>query len=306
MTLEGKILNDMIKHVYNRPGRVVRILGEDNDNERDVMLNKPYQVAPDGPQALPPGMPFDPAQHKMYDLSKGEHRVVVGVGPAQQTQREEDRAVMAEIAQAAPQLVPVFADLWVGSQPSRAARLIAERLKKVNPAAKGEDESQGQIPIPPEVAQQLQQLQQQHDEAMQVVQQLQEALKTEQAKQQAAIQNKQADLAAQGQRQQVELEAQARLKDAEIESRERIEKMKFNIEVQLRRAEMNEEQTIVILEREAERSEQEAARAHDRRMALLDAQIQRDADRRQVLADRAQAVLEADLAPDPAPVQEAS
>jgi DNA-binding protein YbaB len=54
MPYEGRIVLDLMPEIYDRPGRVVRLLGED-DQEVLAMLGQPFVPGPDGrPVALPP------------------------------------------------------------------------------------------------------------------------------------------------------------------------------------------------------------------------------------------------------------
>jgi hypothetical protein len=56
MTLEGKVLLDLIPKVYDRPGRIMRLLGDAKTDERVVVLGQPFVPGPDGlPQVVEPG-----------------------------------------------------------------------------------------------------------------------------------------------------------------------------------------------------------------------------------------------------------
>lgn len=188
MTYEGKVLNDMLEHVFDRDARNARILG-DEDEEQDVLLNAPSMNRPQGktkvPVPLPEGVPFNPEVHKHYNLKDGgSYRVTVTIGESKPTQKDADRALMAQIAEAAPQLVPIFADLWVAASETKAARQIAERIKRNNPYAKGDDE---ETTLPPQVQQELQRLGGELQKAQQVIAALQEEVKVQRAKQDAGI-----------------------------------------------------------------------------------------------------------------------
>jgi hypothetical protein len=170
----GVVLVDLLPHVYDRPGRVERILGMD-DEASPVMLNAPFVRGEDGTPQPPPAAPTPSLFGRMkqavglgapaappaseegpevehHDLSEGEYSVVVTVGKSADTRRQEMQVGLGQLAMAAPELVPRFADVWVGSMDIPGAEEIAERLK---PA--GIDGNAG---IPPEAQAQIQQLQQ--------------------------------------------------------------------------------------------------------------------------------------------------
>ena len=48
MLYEGKVLIDAAPHYYDRPGRVLRVMGEENDDETAIMLKKPFIRNKDG------------------------------------------------------------------------------------------------------------------------------------------------------------------------------------------------------------------------------------------------------------------
>jgi hypothetical protein len=187
MIYEGKILRDLIPKVYDRPGRIVPGIGAD-DQRRSIMVNAPFVMQDKRPMAVPPGTPGA----KTVDLTAGEYSVAVEVGKSWTTKREEAVAAMGELAHAAPQLVPMYADLWVKNMDGPGFIQIADRLKKSLPP-QFQDSQNGQAPVPPQVQQQLQQSGQMIDA---LTQQLQEATKrneTDAAKQQATLAKAQID-----------------------------------------------------------------------------------------------------------------
>lgn len=106
MSLEGKILNEMLQYVYDRPGRIVQILGDDSKTSEQVMLNQPFVKGPDGqPTAAPPENTQAPA----YDLSKGTFSIVVDVIKSQPTQREETRQSIIDMMGTSPQVSSALA-----------------------------------------------------------------------------------------------------------------------------------------------------------------------------------------------------
>lgn len=178
---ETRVLVDLIPHYYDRPGRVVKLLDLEND-QTSAVIKQHYQKKPDGtaqmgpngqPVTFPPGpdgqpqipQGVSPDQIGYVDLSAGRYCVTVEVGKGLPTRREEGAQQMGALSEAAPQLVPVYADLWVGDMDFPGAKKIAARLAKANPLAK--DDSQQPDP---------QQLQQQLQHASMLVQKLGEEL----------------------------------------------------------------------------------------------------------------------------------
>jgi hypothetical protein len=165
--LGAKMLK-VIPKIYDRPGRQVRIVGEDQAHSV-VVVNQPYTDPETGKQLH-------------YPLDVGEYDVVVTVGPSYTTARQEGADTLGEFFKAAPQTVPILGDLWVGSMDYPWSREAARRLKAAAPQNIVNDDSQqgGQAPIPPQIQQQIQQLQQDAQQAHQFAQQQFEKLQTKQ------------------------------------------------------------------------------------------------------------------------------
>jgi hypothetical protein len=70
MTYEGKVLLDLIPKVYDRPGRITRILSED-DEESMVALNQGYVPGPDGPIVVPDSDKPLPPEAILHTLNHG-------------------------------------------------------------------------------------------------------------------------------------------------------------------------------------------------------------------------------------------
>lgn len=152
----GRIILDLIPKVYSTP-RMIRVLGEDGEAE-----NKPIN-----------GMTPEPDEkgelQRVYDLRVGRYDLAVTAGPSFTTRREEAATQMMELIRSYPDAAPVIGDLLVKALDWQGADEIAERLKKMLPPQLQEDADEG---LPPEVQQQMQQMQ----EAIQVLtQRLQEA-----------------------------------------------------------------------------------------------------------------------------------
>ena len=229
MVYEAKILLDLIPKVYDRAGRIARILGID-DEPKAVMLNQPFVRTPDGePQPLPAGMPA-PKQAEHYNLADGQYSVTVSVGKAFGTQRLEGAAMIGDLLAAAPALAPAISDLWVGQMDFPKAQEISDRLKKLLPPPL-QEQAEGQPDLPPQVLQQMQQAQQMLDALTQQVNVLTDKLQSEEAKYQA----------------------QAAIKQMELESRERIAAMQVQAQLLETQAKIQTQEAIALVKAEIDR-----------------------------------------------------
>jgi hypothetical protein len=168
----GQILVEAIPVYYDRPGRVVKILGLE-DKADVAMLNAPHTMNAQGQpvQAMsqPMGQPvMGDVLH--YDLTKGRYSCTVEVGKSFATKREEGVSALGELSKVVgPEQTSKFVDLWVKEMDFPGAEAIAKRLAPPNVAIQG---------LPPAAQQLVQSLQAQ-------VQQLQGAIQTKTAEIQA-------------------------------------------------------------------------------------------------------------------------
>lgn len=151
MLLEGKILKDLIPVIYDRQGRSVSAQGDD-DERKSLLIKQPFiQQRGQAPQPVDPGT----KGAQIIDLSRGQYTVAPTVGKSFTTKREEAVSQLGELAQAVPNLVPAFADIWVKNMDGPGFRQIADRLAKAVPPQFRDDQN-GQ-PDPQQLQQQLQQ-----------------------------------------------------------------------------------------------------------------------------------------------------
>jgi hypothetical protein len=141
MMHEARVWLDLAPHVYDRPGRVARILDDQNVSSI-VMLNQPFTPDPQTqrPRAIP-AQPGDPAMQqaaedpqtpvKHYDLNKGRYGVSVTISKSHPTQLAEGNDEMSQILQAAPELMPVIGPTYFAHRDFPGAKQIAKDLKKM-------------------------------------------------------------------------------------------------------------------------------------------------------------------------------
>ena len=140
----------LIQKIYNEPGRIMRIVGED-DVQKMIVLGSGDDDLPDKK------MKDQPDFAGIFDLSLGLYDVTADVGQAFSTQREAAFAAISQIFQSAPELMKLVGDIWLKNADFPGAREMGQRLANlIPPEAKGEKPQ-----IPPEVLQKIEQFQQQ-------------------------------------------------------------------------------------------------------------------------------------------------
>ena len=178
MLYEGEVMVDAIPHYYDKEGRILNVSGEDTgEDEVAIMIKVPFIRDRDGnPVPVPcPAChgegtqrssgwnPFAPPQPcrvcqgqkqatketmpetwqdkevEYVDFSDGEFKVEAVVDRSFQVKQEEALAGMTQLATAVPDLVPVYADLWVEAMGFSGSKQIAERIKSRMPEQTDED-----------------------------------------------------------------------------------------------------------------------------------------------------------------------
>lgn len=166
----GRVLVQIIPSLYSAQA-AIRILGDD----QKAKVVKLTQEAGGGGQ-MPGG------GERLYNLSVGRYDVSVKTGPSYTTQREATRDALTQLAQAAPQMAPVMADIIVKlmdfPDADRAARRLQAMLPPQVQAAEHADQQSG---MPPEAQMALQAMQQQLQQAQAQMQQMAAELQSKQA-----------------------------------------------------------------------------------------------------------------------------
>jgi hypothetical protein len=199
MTHEARIVLGLMPFVYDRPGRIARVLGEDG-TASSVMLNQPFTKGDKGqPLPVQPGQPVPPEAETFMLPKDAEYTVVVTVGKSFSTQREEATAMMGQLAEAVPQMVPMYADLWVRMMDFPGKDAIADRFKKMLPPPLQEDENGQQQTDPAQLQAQNQQLTMQLQQMQQELQQAKSGIAQAQIKAESDQKIKGAELESKGQ-----------------------------------------------------------------------------------------------------------
>jgi hypothetical protein len=193
MTYEAKVILDVLPIYYSEPGRVVRILRGDDDKAEAIMLGVPFVT---DPQTGRPKPVQDPKAKgaKTFDLTKGAYDVSVTIGKSFQTALEAGQEFTAGILEKVPALSEYVLDLVFKFRDEPGAQEIAKRLAKVFELRHPELlEGADGAPAPAQLQAENMSLKQQLQQASMFIQQIQKALETEQAKQQATLEKARMD-----------------------------------------------------------------------------------------------------------------
>jgi hypothetical protein len=179
---EALVWLDLAPKVYDRPGRVVRILkGEGPKPKSDlIMLGQPFARHPKSgrPQAIldGTGQPIDPdnmpqgALH--FDLSKGRYGVSVQVGKSHPALLQEGNDALTAVIQAEPALMQIIGPEWAKFQDRPGMKAVADILKRNRDHQMPWLSDQGTQNLQAENAQMKAQLQQVTQAAQQMKQQI--------------------------------------------------------------------------------------------------------------------------------------
>jgi hypothetical protein len=216
MNYEARVILDLMPKIYDRPGRIARIIDGEEQTEM-VMLNAPFVKDPQtgAPmQVQPGGMPPQGAKPKTYDLSKGKYSVAVSIGKARQTALQEGAEEIGQVLAAQPNLMPVIGPHYFRYRDFPGAKEIADDLtilrnKQFPELAKKE----GAQPTPEQAQAQLTAAEQKLKEMAEQIQQMGQALETQQAKSAATVQKAQIDAEAKVAVAQIDQQTQIMLRE---------------------------------------------------------------------------------------------
>ncbi len=260
ITREAIIVLDLIPHVYDRPGRIARILDAEGKAQY-VMLNQPYVVDPrtKRPQAANVPNPMQAAADqtnpvKFYNLNKGRYGVTVSIGKSYKSRLEAGSDAIGQILQADPQLMPLIGPEWLQFQDFPAHDKLATILQKVRAQQFPFLSEEGQQDATAKLAQAQQQLQ----GMSQQLQQAAEIIKTEQVKEAAKVEIEKTKA-------QVELEIQ-RMKNA---TAIRVAEIQASVKGYTTEATHEHETLALGLEQQHESEQAERDRQHETELAAL-------------------------------------
>ncbi len=197
---EALIINDLLYPIYNRPGRLARLVTGQGD-PKTVLLHQPMQMQDGKPQ---PAQDPNAQNVQTYTLTKdARFNVAIKVTKNLDTRREQEAMTIGQLLAADPQLLTWFGDLFFKNQDGPGHTEMAERAKVMLAPPIQQmlaAQAQGQQPIPPMIQQTLAQGHQVIQQQQQLIQQLKQELDTKQVEQQGKLQITQAQESAETQR----------------------------------------------------------------------------------------------------------
>lgn len=154
----GRICLGWIPIIYDTE-RVVRIIGEDGRPSLDTVNEKKQEMSPEG-QAI---------DKVLNDVTVGEYDIVMDTGPGYDSKRQEAVATFTQMlgTPLGEKIAQVADDVIVRNLDVPGADVIADRLAAANPLAQIDEESE----IPPKVQMMIKGLQNQLQQAQQMIQQ---------------------------------------------------------------------------------------------------------------------------------------
>jgi len=193
MTYEAKVVLDLMPAIYDRPGRVARIL-DGEDNSRAVMLNAPFVADPTTGRPMPAPTRGEGVKH--YNLRAGTYGVAVTIGKSFQTRLQQGAETIGSILEGNPQMLPLIGATYFKFRDEPGMKEIAKILKKVREKEYpgiDRDDADAQGP-PPEVLQrQIQQAQQMLEMAQQEIATLRQQAEADAIKAKATLEKAQID-----------------------------------------------------------------------------------------------------------------
>jgi hypothetical protein len=165
----------------------------------------------------------DNGKPTIYAMDAGRYDAIVDVGPSFASKRQEAAASMIDMSRSNPAIMQSAGDLVVRNMDWPGAQDIADRLKKTLPPGLADDDKSKAPPIPPQMQQQMQQ--QGH-----MIEQLTEQLH--------------------------KLHDERDQKLIELESRERIEFKKLEVQLEIKRAELDAKDSHALLSLEIDQINQ--------------------------------------------------
>jgi hypothetical protein len=179
---EGHIVNNLLYNVYGkRPGRIARIVTAEGTAQR-VAINGPSQ------QPMGRSMTTVPKEYALTDA--GSFNVVVKIGRAQDTRREEEASMMSELISGNPALLSIVGDIFFENSDGPGHLQVAERMRamldpKIQQLLASKEQGAN---IPPQIQGMISQMQARIQQAEQVMQAQAQELQTRQADGQIKLQ----------------------------------------------------------------------------------------------------------------------
>ena len=191
MPLAARILLDAMPVVYDRPGRIAQVIDAEL-RPRPIMLGKPFTID------RTTGMPIESREGvegaKHYDLKQGAYGVTVNIGKAYQSRQQQGQEQLAQMIQAAPEMLTVFGDIWARFLDVPGSQELAARLLKVIETQRpGLTAKAGEAPSPEQLTAQLQAKDAELRQLQGMLAKATQAIETKMAEQQATMKKAEMD-----------------------------------------------------------------------------------------------------------------
>ena len=291
MRYEGQIENNLLFPIYgSRPGRMVRILTGEGENETMQVGEGQTAQAQQQQKAA-----------KIGKLTKdAKFNVVVKISKNAENRRMQESSALGELIAAEPTMMGWFGDLYFSARDIPNRKQLAERAKvmlapPIQQMLQAKEQG-GQFD--PVAAAKIAQMQQQIQELEQIAGRMNEEIKTNQAEQSAKVAIEQGKAQAQAQIEQLKAEAQTRLAQLEAERDIRLEQERAQTELEKARMDNATKMYIADVQAktkgviEAQEVEHEAialahTTQHEAEQAELDREnMDRQAERQEAEAER--------------------
>jgi hypothetical protein len=232
VTSLGKLALEWIPEIYDREGRVVRVLGMEDEVER-IIVNAPFVEGEDGnPQPVDPAAAAVMKDVKQFLLADGRYGVRVSPGTSYTTRKQEAAEWQFKILEARPEMMGVFGDIAFKNLDGPGHDQIAERIARtIPPQIKGDE---GQQEIPPEAQQKMQEMGQVLEAMQAELAEKTRIIETDAVKAQAQGQIKTMEL----QFQQHQVQAEQMDQQADRDAKYRIEQLKAEVAAMQARVEL--------------------------------------------------------------------
>lgn len=142
MMYEARVILDLIPRVYDRPGRLARLVTDVDNPEKkssSVILNHPFVIDPRTKRPTPVDAGENPSAVaadqtnpvKHYNLAVGRYGVSVTIGKTSASRLQQGSDEMGELLAADPSLMPIIGPEYFNYRDFPGARGIAKLLKKM-------------------------------------------------------------------------------------------------------------------------------------------------------------------------------
>lgn len=288
MTYEAKVILDMIPRIYDRPGRIARIL-DFQDEPQEVILNQPFITDPATGRPVPaPQQPEGMSttqgpKPKVYNLNEGKYGVSVSIGKSYASRMEAGKDTLLALFEVSPETVPILLPTFMKFSDEPWAQEAAKLMKNVRDQKfPGLDKPEPGQETPEQLRAELEALQGKLKQAEGIMQQMKQAIDTDQAKQAAQVEKARIDAESKAMTAQIKAQSEGAGAEADAAFTLELERIKAESAMELER-----------IKQEAEDARQASEQAFEARMLLIEQRfeaLQKQMDREQAheMAERSE------------------